>query len=84
MRMRLPVRLFISYAVVVVIGAAVTYVTVRLLAPTFFDHEMTMLGGDHMGMGSGPGGQGGPAASVFTSPASAASSGSWGTGTLAW
>src|SRR6266567_2857943 len=61
MRMCLPVRLFISYAVyVVVIGAAVTYVTVRLLAPTLFDQHMTMLGGDHMG----PGGQGGTAGSV--------------------
>ena len=62
MRMRLPWRLFISYALVIVIGAAVAYVTVRLLAPRFFDHEMHMLGGDHMGMGSG--GQGGTAASV--------------------
>jgi signal transduction histidine kinase len=64
MRMRLPSRLFISYVLVIVIGAAVAYMTVRLLAPTFFDHEMNMLGGDHMGMGPGPGGQGGPAASV--------------------
>ena len=60
--MSLPWRLFISYAVVIVIGAAVAYVTVRLLAPTLFDHQMTMLGGDHMGMGSG--GQGGTAGSV--------------------
>ena len=51
MRMRLPVRLFISYAVVVVIGAAVTYVTVRLLAPALFDQHMTMLGGDQHGNG---------------------------------
>ena len=62
MSMRLPWRLFISYAVVVVIGAAVTYVTVRLLAPTLFDHQMNMLGGGHMGMG--PGGQGGTAGSL--------------------
>src|ERR1039457_7230884 len=62
MRMRLPWRLFISYAVVIVIGAAVAYVTVRLLAPTLFDHQMNMLGGDHMGMGSG--GQSGTAGSV--------------------
>ena len=60
--MSLPWRLFISYAVVIVIGAAVAYVTVRLLAPTLFDHQMNMLGGDHMGMGSG--GQGGTAGSV--------------------
>ena len=62
--MSLPWRLFISYAVVIVIGAAVVYMTVRLLAPTLFDHQMTMLGGDHMGMGMGPGGQGGTAGSV--------------------
>jgi signal transduction histidine kinase len=62
MTMRLPWRLFISYAQVIVIGAAVAYVTVRLLAPTLFDHEMGMLGGDHMGMGSG--GQGGTTGSV--------------------
>ena len=60
MRMRLPVRLFISYAVVVVIGAAVTYVTVRLLAPTLFDQHMNMLGGDHMGMGRAWAGRAGP------------------------
>ena len=62
--MRLPWRLFISYAVVIVIGAAVAYVTVRLLAPTLFDHQMTMLGGGQMGMGMGPGGRGGTAGSV--------------------
>ena len=62
--MRLPWRLFISYAVVIVIGAVVAYVTVRLLAPTLFDHQMTMLGGDQMGMGMGPGGQSGTAGSV--------------------
>ena len=64
MKMRLPVRLFISYAVVVVIGAAVTYVTVRLLAPTLFDQHMSMLGGDQMGMGMG--GQSGTAGSVHS------------------
>ena len=62
--MRLPWRLFISYAVVIVIGASVAYVTVRLLAPTLFDHQMTMLGGDQMGMGMGAGGQSGTAGSV--------------------
>ena len=65
MTMRLPWRLFASYTLVIAIGAAVSYVTVRLLAPAFFDHEMRMLGGDHMGMGPGaPGGAGGPPASV--------------------
>jgi len=68
MRMPLPWRLFTSYALVIAIGAAVAYVTVRLLAPPFFDRKMNMLGGGHMGMGpGGPGGtgwQGGPPASV--------------------
>ena len=70
MRMRLPVRLFISYAAVIAIGAAVTYVTVRLLAPTLFDQHMNMLGGDQTGMSPGMGGQSGTAGSVqsaFTS-----------------
>ncbi len=67
MRLRLPWRLFISYALVIAVGAVVAWVTVRLLAPAVFDHEMAMLGGDHMGMGGGgPGnGQGGgPPSSV--------------------
>ncbi len=70
MRMRLPVRLFISYAAVIAIGAAVTYVTVRLLAPALFDQHMNMLGGDQTGMSPGMGGQNGTAGSVqsaFTS-----------------
>jgi signal transduction histidine kinase len=67
MRMRLPARLFISYAVVALIGAAVTYVTVRLLAPSLFDHQMNMLGGDHRGMGQRPGGQGGSVHAAFVS-----------------
>ncbi len=68
MTMRLPWRLFISYALVIAIGAAVAYVTTRLLAPTFFDHEMTMLGGGHMGMGhGGPGGTAGSVQSAFGS-----------------
>lgn len=37
MRLRLPVRLFISYAVVVLIGAVVTFLTVRQFAPHLFD-----------------------------------------------
>ncbi len=53
--MRLPLRLFLSYAVVVLIGAVVTYVTVRLLAPALFDHQVGMMNGtvDRMGMGMG-------------------------------
>lgn len=62
--MRLPARLFISYAAVIAIGAAVTYVTVRLLAPALFDEHMSMLGGGQTGMGMG--GQGGTAGSVHS------------------
>ena len=40
MRMRLPLRLFLSYAAVAVIGAVVAYLTVRLLAPALFDHQV--------------------------------------------
>ncbi len=68
MTMRLSARLFISYALVIAVGSAVAYVTIRLLAPTFFDHEMNMMGGFHGGMGSfggSPGGSpGGPPADV--------------------
>ncbi len=55
MRMRLPLRMFVSYALVIVAGAAVAYVTVRLLAPTLFNHRMAMLDGGQMGQGMGPG-----------------------------
>lgn len=53
MRMRLPLRLFLSYAVVVLIGAVVAYLTVRLLAPALFDHQVGMMNGAGMGMGMG-------------------------------
>lgn len=43
MSVRLPLRLFISYALVVMVGAAVAYVTVRLLAPHLFFQQMMML-----------------------------------------
>jgi histidine kinase len=45
--MRLPARLFGSYLLVIVVGAATAYVTVRLLAPPLFDHQMGsgMMGG---------------------------------------
>jgi hypothetical protein len=66
MTMRLPARLFISYAAVVVIGAAVTYVTVWLLAPTLFDQHMSMLGGGQMGMSPGTGGPSETAGSVHS------------------
>lgn len=69
MKVRLPWRLFISYALVVLTGAAVAYVTVRVLAPTLFDHQMSMLGGGHMmpGIGSGSGGQDGGVRAAFLS-----------------
>lgn len=56
MNLRLPVRLFLSYVVVVVVGAATAYLTVRLLAPPLFDHRMGMTNGGMPGMGFGRGG----------------------------
>ena len=50
MRIRLPIRLFISYAVVAAVGAIVAYVTVRLLAPRLFDHQVGMMNGAGHGM----------------------------------
>lgn len=50
MRMRLPLRLFVSHAAVAVVGAVVAFLTVRLLAPSLFDQRMGMLDEDH-GMG---------------------------------
>lgn len=58
MKARLSVRLFISYALVLAVGSAVAYVTVRLLAPTFFDNQWNMMGG-FPGGGPGEPGQGG-------------------------
>lgn len=43
MKPRLPLRLFVSYALVALVGAAVSYVTVRLLAPHLFDQRMGMM-----------------------------------------
>jgi histidine kinase len=53
MNPRLPVRMFASYAVVIAVGAASAYVTVRLLAPPLFDHRMGSMDGTGMGMGHG-------------------------------
>lgn len=53
MTVRLPIRLFVSYAVVAVVGAAVAYVTIRLLAPHLFDQRMGMMNGSGGGMGMG-------------------------------
>lgn len=45
MKMRLSLRLFISYAAVVVIGAGVAYLTIRILAPRLFDQQLVMMNG---------------------------------------
>ena len=44
MKLRLPIRLYVSHAVVVLLGALATFITVRLLAPRLFDEQMTMMG----------------------------------------
>ncbi len=49
MTLRLPARLYLSYAAVVVAGASTAFVTTRLLAPRLFDAQMSMMAG----MGSG-------------------------------
>ncbi|WP_395727304.1 sensor histidine kinase [Nakamurella sp.] len=61
MTMRMPLRLFSSYAVVASVGAVVSYLTVWLLAPALFDHQVGMMNGsgNGMGMGSGAGVQAG-------------------------
>ena len=43
MKPRLPVRLFVSHAAVAIVGAAVSYLVVRLLAPHLFDQRMGMM-----------------------------------------
>jgi len=53
MRVRLPLRLFLSYAAVAIVGAVVAYLTVRLLAPALFDHQVGMMNGTGMGMQMG-------------------------------
>jgi histidine kinase len=52
-KLTLPMRMFVSYAVVVLVGAAATFVTVRLLAPHLFDDRMGMMGGAGRGLGMG-------------------------------
>ena len=54
MKVRLPVRLFVSYAAVAAIGAGTAYVAVRIIAPRIFDQRMGMMDG---GQGLGQGGQ---------------------------
>ena len=65
MRLRLPLRLFVSYAVVALVGATASYLTVRLLAPQLFDQQMGMMG-DGNGMMDGH-----PSSSVHAAFASA-------------
>ena len=55
MKMRLPLRLFLSYAAVAVMGAVVAYLTVRLLAPRLFDQQVGMMNGAVNGRGMGMG-----------------------------
>lgn len=43
--MRLSLRLFVSHAAVAVVGAAVAYLSVRLLAPPLFDHRIGTMNG---------------------------------------
>lgn len=43
MKMRLSLRLFISYAAVAVVGGAVAYLTISLLAPRLFDERLGMM-----------------------------------------
>lgn len=50
MNLRLPARLFISYAAVALVGGAVAYVTVRILAPHLFDQRVGMMNGAGPGM----------------------------------
>ncbi len=61
MKLRLSMRLYFSHAVVVLLGALATFITVRLLAPRLFDEQMTMMaptagGGMMGGIGSDPAG----------------------------
>ncbi len=53
MRVRLPVRMFVSYAGVAAVGAGVAFLTTRLLAPRLFDHQVAVMHGMGMEMGSG-------------------------------
>jgi len=70
MNVRLPVRLFASYLLVVAVGLATAYATVRLLLPPLFDHRVGMMTGT--GSGSGPmgphigGGAGGTHAALLS------------------
>jgi histidine kinase len=43
MTMRLPGRLFVSYVLVIAVGAVIAFVTVRLIAPRFFAREIGVV-----------------------------------------
>jgi histidine kinase len=43
MTMRLPSRLFITYLLVIVVGTVFAFVTVRLIAPRFFAHQINAV-----------------------------------------
>ena len=53
MKLRLSTRLLLSYAVIIMVGAAATYLTVRLLAPRLFDDRLRAGRGGRTGS-SGP------------------------------
>ncbi|ACV78922.1 histidine kinase [Nakamurella multipartita DSM 44233] len=59
MTIRMPLRLFLSYALVASVGAVVAYLTVWLLAPALFDRQVGMMNNGGMGSGSGGGAQAG-------------------------
>jgi signal transduction histidine kinase len=43
MTMRLPMRLFITYLVVIAVGAIIAFITIRLIAPRFFAREIDVV-----------------------------------------
>jgi len=54
MKMRLSLRLFISYAAVAVVGGIVAYLTISLLAPRLFEERLgMMMNSDGTGMSMG-------------------------------
>ncbi|TFD79177.1 sensor histidine kinase [Cryobacterium fucosi] len=54
MKMRLSLRLFISYAAVAVVGGGVAYLTISLLAPRLFEDRLgMMMNSDGTGMSMG-------------------------------
>lgn len=55
MKMRLRLRLFVSYALVAAVGAGVAYLTVRSLGPHLFDARMDMMDGASSSMMQGNG-----------------------------